>query len=83
MSKKILVPIANGTEEIEAVCIIDELRRAESSVIVASVDKLQVTAKDPEFNEKYNHIEALMKELQALKKGGVPGMGYAGGLLNR
>ncbi|MGB7063552.1 MAG: DJ-1 family protein, partial [Syntrophobacteria bacterium] len=28
MSKKILVPIANGTEEIEAVCIIDVLRRA-------------------------------------------------------
>ncbi|MGB6282295.1 MAG: DJ-1/PfpI family protein, partial [Syntrophobacteria bacterium] len=37
MSKKILVPIANGTEEIEAVCIIDVLRRAESSVTVASV----------------------------------------------
>ena len=44
MSKKILVPIANGTEEIEAVCIIDVLRRAESSVTVASVDELQVTA---------------------------------------
>jgi 4-methyl-5(b-hydroxyethyl)-thiazole monophosphate biosynthesis len=44
MSKKILVPIANGTEEIEAVCIIDVLRRAEASVTVASVDELQVTA---------------------------------------
>jgi 4-methyl-5(b-hydroxyethyl)-thiazole monophosphate biosynthesis len=44
MSKKILVPIANGTEEIEAVCIIDVLRRADSSVTVASVDELQVTA---------------------------------------
>ena len=44
MSKKVLVPIANGTEEIEAVCIIDVLRRAGASVIVASVDDLQVTA---------------------------------------
>lgn len=44
MSKKVLVPIADGTEEIEAVCIIDVLRRAGASVTVASVDKLQVTA---------------------------------------
>jgi 4-methyl-5(b-hydroxyethyl)-thiazole monophosphate biosynthesis len=44
MSKKILVPIADGTEEIEAVCIIDVLRRAGASVTVASVDELQVTA---------------------------------------
>lgn len=44
MSKKVLVPIADGTEEIEAVCIIDVLRRAGASVTVASVDELQVTA---------------------------------------
>ncbi len=44
MSKKVLVPIADGTEEIEAVCIIDVLRRAGGSVTVASVDALQVTA---------------------------------------
>ena len=44
MSKKVLVPIANGTEEIEAVCIIDVLRRAGASVTVASVDELQITA---------------------------------------
>lgn len=38
MSKKtVLVPIADGTEEIEAVCIIDVLRRAGAEVIVASV----------------------------------------------
>lgn len=44
MSKKVLVPIANGTEEIEAVCIIDVLRRAGASVTVASVQELQITA---------------------------------------
>jgi protein deglycase len=44
MAKKVLVPIADGTEEIEAVCIIDTLRRAGAEVTVASVDKLQVTA---------------------------------------
>lgn len=45
MTKKVLVPIANGTEEIEAVCIIDVLRRAGADVTVASVhDVLQVTA---------------------------------------
>jgi 4-methyl-5(b-hydroxyethyl)-thiazole monophosphate biosynthesis len=45
MSKKVLVPIADGSEEIEAVCIIDVLRRAGAEVTVASVEKdLQITA---------------------------------------
>lgn len=45
MNKTALVPIANGSEEIEAVCIIDVLRRANVDVTVASVeDTLQVTA---------------------------------------
>lgn len=44
MSKKVLVAIADGTEELEAVTIIDVLRRAEANVIVASVGGKQVTA---------------------------------------
>jgi 4-methyl-5(b-hydroxyethyl)-thiazole monophosphate biosynthesis len=45
MSKKVLVPIADGSEEIEAVCIIDVLRRAGAEVTVASVmADLTVTA---------------------------------------
>lgn len=37
--KRVLVPIAHGSEEIEAVSIIDTLRRAEVEVVVAAVGK--------------------------------------------
>ncbi|KAJ0103015.1 hypothetical protein Patl1_04816 [Pistacia atlantica] len=41
----ILVPIADGSEEMEAVMIIDILRRAKANVVVASVgDKLEILA---------------------------------------
>ncbi|MFQ5560033.1 MAG: DJ-1 family glyoxalase III [Thermodesulfobacteriota bacterium] len=44
MLKKVLVPVANGCEEIEAVSIIDVLRRAGAEVTVASVDGREITA---------------------------------------
>jgi len=44
MSRKVLVPVADGSEEIEAVCMIDVLRRAGAEVTVASVGDLQITA---------------------------------------
>jgi 4-methyl-5(b-hydroxyethyl)-thiazole monophosphate biosynthesis len=44
MTTKVLVPVADGSEEIEAVTIIDVLRRAGADVTVASVDGLQITA---------------------------------------
>ena len=44
MDKSVLVPIADGTEELEAVTIIDVLRRAGARLTVASVGSLQVAA---------------------------------------
>lgn len=44
MVKKVLVPIADGSEELEAIAIIDVLRRASASVTVASVGSIQVIA---------------------------------------
>lgn len=44
-SPQILVPIADGSEEMEAVITIDVLRRAKAKVVVASVgDKLEIVA---------------------------------------
>jgi 4-methyl-5(b-hydroxyethyl)-thiazole monophosphate biosynthesis len=45
MQKNVLVPVADGTEELEAVAIIDILRRAGAAVTVASVSgRRQITA---------------------------------------
>lgn len=42
---QVLLPIANGTEEMEAVMIIDVLRRAKANVVVVSIeDKLEILA---------------------------------------
>jgi 4-methyl-5(b-hydroxyethyl)-thiazole monophosphate biosynthesis len=45
MRKTVLIPITNGTEEIEAIAATDALRRAGAEVTLASVDKdLHITA---------------------------------------
>jgi 4-methyl-5(b-hydroxyethyl)-thiazole monophosphate biosynthesis len=44
MTQRVLVPIADGSEEMEAVIIIDVLRRAGAEVTLASVGDRQVTA---------------------------------------
>ncbi|XP_051223816.1 protein DJ-1 homolog A [Lolium perenne] len=48
---QVLVPVANGSEEMEALNLIDILRRAGTNVIVASVeDKLQIVTRRHKFN---------------------------------
>ncbi len=44
MSKSVLVPIADGSEDIETASIVDVLRRAGATVTVASIGTLQITA---------------------------------------
>lgn len=75
MSKNVLVPIADGSEEIETACIVDILRRADATVTVASVHKLQVTgSRDMKFvadrllSECVNDIYDLI-----VLPGGMPG----------
>jgi protein deglycase len=75
MNKKVLVPIANGTEELEAIAIIDTLRRAGAEVTVASVQELEVVC-----NCKTKIIaDKLISECQSEKfdlivlPGGLPG----------
>lgn len=75
MEKKVLVPVAQGIEEMEAITIIDVLRRANAIVIVASVDKINIKAsKGIEFKAD-KLIKDCMDEafdLIALP-GGIPG----------
>lgn len=75
MTKKVLVPIADGTEEIEAVSIIDTLRRAGAEVTVTSVGALQVTASRGVRLTADQHIDDCSDtayDLIALP-GGIPG----------
>jgi 4-methyl-5(b-hydroxyethyl)-thiazole monophosphate biosynthesis len=43
MRKNVLLPIANGSEEMEAIIIADTISRSGAKVIIASVDNLEVT----------------------------------------
>ncbi|MFO7716328.1 DJ-1 family glyoxalase III [Desulfosarcina sp.] len=76
MHKTVLVPVADGTEELEAVAIIDVLRRAGATVTVASVTgNRRITASRGVVIVADALIEACLKmdfDLVVLP-GGVPG----------
>jgi len=78
MSKKVLVPISDGIEELEAIGIINTLRRAEAIVTVASVDKLQITGSCDIKIVADTLIENCKKEQYDLivLPGGLPGAEY-------
>ena len=75
MEKKVLVPVAQGIEEMEAITIIDVLRRANANVIVASVDKINIKAsKGIEFKADRLVKDCMDEEFDLIAlPGGIPG----------
>ncbi len=79
MIKKVLVPVAHGTEALEAVAVIDILRRAKAMVTVASVSggTLVACAHGIQLTADCL-IEGCMEEIYDLVvlPGGVPGVDH-------
>jgi 4-methyl-5(b-hydroxyethyl)-thiazole monophosphate biosynthesis len=75
MGKTVLVPVARGIEEMEAITIIDVLRRAGADVVVASVDDLTVkAARGIEFKADVRITECLGRDFDLIVlPGGIPG----------
>ena len=73
MAKRVIVPVANGFEEIEAVTIIDILRRAGLDVVVAGVEGSDVVGS----HDIALRCDALIDQLQdadaMVLPGGMPG----------
>jgi len=75
-TKNVLVPIANGSEEIEIVCIVDTLRRAGAQVTLASVeDSLQVVcSRSVKLEADISIKDCVNKSFDAVVlPGGMPG----------
>jgi protein deglycase len=75
MTKRVLVPLASGCEELEAVTIIDLLRRAGIEVVVAGLDQGVVTAsRGVRLVPDTTLDEALQQEYDMIAlPGGLPG----------
>ena len=78
MPKRVLIPLAQGCEELEAVTIIDLLRRAEITVVTAGLDKHAVTASRKTVLVPDTDLDtALTEEYDMLVlPGGLPGADY-------
>ena len=75
MGKKILVPVAQSIEEMEAITIIDVLRRAGADVVVASVDEINIKAANGiEFKADKLIKDCMNEEFDLIAlPGGIPG----------
>ncbi|OPY82030.1 MAG: Chaperone protein YajL [Syntrophorhabdus sp. PtaU1.Bin153] len=78
MSRNVLVPIADGSEELESIAVVDILRRAGATVTIASVGSLQITGSkgiaigaDRLIGECLNETFDLI-----VLPGGMPGAGH-------
>ncbi len=72
---KVLVPFATGFEEIEALTIVDILRRADIGVVIAGLDKKQVVGAHGVKVQSEAHIKDLKSEDfdMIVLPGGLPG----------
>ncbi|MFK5881092.1 MAG: DJ-1/PfpI family protein [Sulfurospirillum sp.] len=72
---KVLVPLANGFEEIEAMSVIDILRRADIDVIIAGLGKKQVVGAHGVKVQADGHIEDMKSDDfdMIVLPGGLPG----------
>ena len=72
---RVLVPLAQGCEELEAVTIIDLLRRAEVQVITASLDQEPITASRGTKLIADTTLEQVMQDKfdMVVLPGGLPG----------
>ena len=76
MNPKVLIPIADGTEELEAVTIIDCLRRAGADVVAASVmsSKTVTASRQVKLTADVLIIEASSQQYDLIVlPGGIPG----------
>lgn len=75
---RVLIPLAQGCEELEAVTIIDLLRRAEIEVVSAGLDEQPVTASRGTVLIPDTTLDAVMDEdfEMLVLPGGLPGADY-------
>ena len=72
---RVLIPLAQGCEELEAVTVIDLLRRADIEVVSAGLDKQPVTARRGTVLLPDTTLDAVMEEEfdMIVLPGGLPG----------
>ena len=75
MSKNVLIPLATGCEELEAVTVIDLLRRADINVVTASLIDAPVTCARGTVIVADAHLDSVMNDSFDLivLPGGLPG----------